>query len=93
MTRFFILIAAVSIFLMSANPAFALRCGNTFIKEGTKSVEVLAACGEPKLKEVIKAGGKSGKVTERWTYGPYKGNYYFLYFTAGVLEQVDSKKQ
>jgi hypothetical protein len=81
------------IFIFNVGTATALRCGNTFIKEGVKSVEVLDACGEPKLKEVIKSGGQSGTITERWTYGPHKGNYYFLYFKAGVLERVDSKKK
>lgn len=88
-----ILIVLIAIFFFNTGTAMALRCGNTFISPGVSTIEVLDACGEPKLKDVVKSGGKSGVPTERWGYGPHKGNYYFLYFKGGVLERVESKKK
>ncbi len=88
-----ILLSMFIFFFIFSGTAMALKCGNTFIKPGVSTLEVLHACGEPKFKETVGSGGKSGKIEERWGYGPHKGNYYFLYFKGGVLEKVDSKKK
>ena len=83
----------ILVLCLSANTALALRCGNLFVKPGVTSAEILHNCGEPVSKEVLGSYGKSGAIKERWTYGPEGGNYYFLYFKAGILETVDSKKK
>ncbi len=83
----------ILILCLSAHTAMALKCGNLFVEPGVTSAEILINCGEPVTKEVLGAYGKSGDVKERWTYGPQGGNYYFLYFRAGILEKVDSKKK
>ncbi len=91
--KFKILISTlICTFIFSGN-AMALKCGNTFVKKGITSIEVLNRCGEPRAKEVVKQGGKSGKITERWTYGPYKGYFYLLYFKGGVLDKKESVRQ
>lgn len=79
--------------ILAAQTSLALRCGNLFVEPGVTSVEILVSCGEPISKEVLGAGGRSGAVKERWTYGPKSGYYYLLYFKAGVLEKVESKKR
>ena len=47
--------------LTAAAAATSFKCGNTFIKEGLQSIAVLKTCGEPRVKEVVSSGGKSGK--------------------------------
>ena len=79
--------------LLAAQTAMALRCGNLFVEPGVTSAEILSNCGEPISKEVLGTGGRSGAIEERWTYGPKSGYYYLLYFKAGVLEKVESKKK
>ena len=79
--------------MLAAQTAMALRCGNLFVEPGVTSAEILVSCGEPILKEVLGASGRSGAIKERWTYGPKSGYYYLLYFKAGVLEKVESKKK
>ena len=79
--------------MMAAQTSLALRCGNLFVEPGVTSVEILASCGEPILKEVLGTAGRSGATEERWTYGPKSGYYYLLYFKAGVLSKVESKKK
>jgi Protein of unknown function (DUF2845) len=78
---------------LTAHTAMALRCGNLFVEPGVTSVEILVNCGEPISKEVLGASGRSGAVKERWAYGPKSGYYYLLYFKAGVLEKIESKKK
>lgn len=79
--------------VLATQTVLALRCGNLFVEPGVTSAEILANCGDPILKEALGAAGKSGAIKERWTYGPKSGYYYFLYFKAGVLEKVESKKE
>jgi hypothetical protein len=81
------------LFFFIANSAHALKCKNTFIKPGLQSIAIEKTCGEPRAKEVVNVGGKSGKITERWTYGPYHGYFYLLYFKGGTLEKVESIRQ
>jgi hypothetical protein len=84
---------AVLTIILAVQTAMALRCGNLFVEPGVTSIEILASCGEPILKEVLGEGGRSGAIEERWTYGPKAGYYYLLYFKAGVLEKVEFKQQ
>jgi hypothetical protein len=83
----------VLLLLLVAHTSMALRCGNLFVKPGVSSSEIMLNCGEPVLKESLGFYGRSGDIKERWTYGPHEGGwYYFLYFRAGVLDKVESKK-
>lgn len=92
MRRKLYLIAVVFLLCLAVQTALALRCGNLFIEPGVSTAEVLHSCGEPKLKESL--GKSGGAIKERWTYGPHQGGwFYFLYFKAGILEKVESKKK
>ncbi len=88
-----IVLATIIISLCLSASAFALKCKNTFIKSGLQSIVILKTCGEPRAKEVVNTGGKSGKITERWTFGPYHGYFYLLYFKGGVLQEIESIRQ
>jgi len=41
------LLLIVPLFLLFAEPAAALRCGNKLVKEGMHEQQVIAICGEP----------------------------------------------
>jgi hypothetical protein len=87
-----ILVLALIIVFLTATTASALRCGNTFIRTGLTTAEVLMSCGEPKLKEDLGNKGRTGKKMVRWVYGPHQGQMYYLTFVAGVLEEIESRK-
>jgi hypothetical protein len=94
MRKVSVLIIVVIFLFLLANTASALRCGNLFVRTGVKSSDILENCGEPALKEDLGTYGRTGEKKERWTYGPHQGGwYYYLYFRAGVLDKIDSKKQ
>lgn len=96
--KFKFIIFSVMILSLLSGPSISMattsfKCGNFFVKEGIQSIAVLKSCGEPKVQEVLSNGGKSGKIEERWTYGPKAGYFYLLYFKGGVLEKVESVRQ
>lgn len=80
--------------LSSVSPvSAAMRCDNFFAKPGVQSEEVLAHCGEPVSKsEGELRGRRGGRAVDKWIYGPEAGFIYILYFSNGVLEEIEEKK-
>ena len=69
----------------------SFRCGNLFVSPGTKSIEVLATCGEPLVKEDLGFRGRGGgRKLERWVYGPSAGYYKVVYIEGGEVTKVEA---
>jgi hypothetical protein len=71
----------------------AMRCDNFSVTPGVHAEEVEANCGEPASKsEGALKGRRGGRAIEKWIYGPEAGFIYILYFSNGVLEEMEEKK-
>jgi hypothetical protein len=71
----------------------ALRCGNFSVQVGVHMEEVEANCGAPVSRsEGELRGRRGGRTVDKWVYGPEAGYYYILYFSNGVLEEMEEKK-
>lgn len=86
-------------FLLFAQSAFALRCGNELANEGDLKHEVLLACGEPLSREVIgyideERKGERIRVLkiEEWIIEE-RGYYYSLVFEGNILVRIQSAGQ
>lgn len=77
----------------AAPPAHAgLRCGNDLVSPGDTTAEVVLACGEPLLRELVGTREEGGEkvLVERWTYERGPGKLLkFLTFEGGVLVSVE----
>jgi hypothetical protein len=91
-----ILIIVAVVFVLGLCPgAYAtqtsFRCGNLFVAEGTKSIAVLASCGEPLVKEDLGYRGRGGgRKLEQWVYGPSSGYYTVINIEGGVVTKVEA---
>lgn len=94
MKKAFVVLTAAVLGLSMLNPASAaMRCDNFFVKTGVNAEEVEANCGEPESKsEGELRGRRGGRLVEKWIYGPEAGFIYILYFSNGVLEEMEEKK-
>ena len=78
---------------MSTPVSAAMRCDNFSVTTGVHAEEVEAYCGEPVSKsEGELKGRRGGRAVEKWIYGPEAGYIYILYFSNGVLEEIEEKK-
>ncbi|MGB5619218.1 MAG: DUF2845 domain-containing protein [Desulfobacterales bacterium] len=94
MKKTYLLLIGILFGLSIVGPASAaMRCDNFFVKVGVHSEEVLVNCGEPMTKsEGELRGRRGGRSVEKRIYGPESGYIYILYFSNGVLEEMDEKK-
>ena len=87
-----LIVTLFCIFVDSPVPA-AMRCDNFSVRPGVHAEEVEANCGEPVSKsEGALRGRRGGRLVEKWIYGPEAGFMYFLYFSNGILEEMEEKK-
>ena len=78
---------------MTSPVSGAMRCDNFSVTTGVHAEEVEAYCGEPVSKsEGELKGRRGGRAVEKWIYGPEAGYIYILYFSNGVLEEIEEKK-
>lgn len=88
-----VLIVVLFCIFVAAPVSAAMRCDNFSVKPGVHAEEVVANCGEPVSKsEGELRGRKGGRLIEKWIYGPEAGFMYILYFSNGVLEEMEEKK-
>ncbi len=79
--------------LMLATNAAALRCGSDLVTVGDSKVEVLRACGEPMLIEVVGTEKTADRkeILEEWTYDRGPGSFLqILTFRGGRLVRIES---
>jgi hypothetical protein len=88
------LAASALVLWATASPALAesFRCPSTerYVEVGDVAAEVLAKCGPPAAKEVIKGGKARSIAYERWVYD--FGDTYLtriLLFQSGRLIRID----
>ncbi len=94
-------IMAVGLLSLWVAPSYgdALRCNNQVVREGDSKAEVLAACGQPVLKESnCGVGGKNKKGAcrrvEAWVYQVRRGALTtYLQFERGKLVAIDYGKR
>ncbi len=95
-------LAIVALLLGAMSPAAAdtLRCGSVLIQDGTEAAVVLAKCGEPASKQIIREpvyvqGAATGEVTERQIWSYYRGPGQFpaiLQIADGVVQSIEFEK-
>jgi hypothetical protein len=94
MRKVFYVIVGLLLCLAFGNPVpAAMRCDNFSVRQGVHAEEVLHHCGEPVSKSEGELRGKrGGRSIEKWIYGPEAGYLYILYFSNGVLEEIEEKR-
>jgi Protein of unknown function (DUF2845) len=97
-------VLAIVLFLMSATrPAAAetLRCGSVLIQEGAEASYVLAKCGDPTSKQIVREpvysaeGYATGEIAETQVWRYYRGPGQFpaiLKIADGVVQSIEFEK-
>lgn len=85
-TRLLALLAFAAAVALAAPAARAgLRCEGELVREGDTKAELLLACGEPLLQEVvgIEEEGDDERIVEHWTYDRGPGKFLTLVVIEG----------
>jgi hypothetical protein len=97
------LLAIVLLLVSATRPAAAetLRCGSVLIQEGAEASYVLAKCGDPTSKQIIREpvysaeGYATGEIAETqiWRYNRGPGQFpAILKIANGVVQSIDFEK-
>jgi hypothetical protein len=74
--------------LIATSAVSGLRCGTKLVNVGDTKLEVLAKCGEPDLKEIIK---KNGVIVEKWHYDCGTREFIRIFtFALGELQVIET---
>jgi len=82
------------VFILSATPLYAMRCGNDLVLKGDIDISVLERCGDPLHKTVLKvpcAGIEDGCKIIRWAYRKGKRHYDMVYISGGRVIKVETE--
>ncbi len=92
MTMKLLICALVSLPALFAAPAHAgLRCEHELVQEGESAAQLLLACGEPMLRQIIAIENTSTTegVVEQWTYNFGPGTLLqIVTLEAGVVSRI-----
>jgi len=84
----------ILVFILSASPLYAMRCGNDLVLKGDVDVSVLDRCGDPEHRTVLKVpctGIEDGCTIMRWAYRKGKKHYDMVYISGGRVIKVKTE--